>query len=131
MPKYLDAQGVSFLWRKIKNLSTNNLKYYSQTKQEWDSDLTFISELNVLYIYSNYKTIQKDDQEIIVPGIKIGDGKSFLIDLPFLNGASGFDEILIDHIDSNNIHVSQTDRNFWNNKLNLSLQGQVLTLNRN
>jgi len=40
-----------------------------------------------MYIYSDYKVVEKDGEEIYLPGIKIGDGKAFLIDIPFLNSA--------------------------------------------
>jgi len=50
-----------------------------------------ISEKDVLYIYTNYKTIEKDGEEIVVPGLKVGDGKGYLIDLPFVNSVGGED----------------------------------------
>lgn len=132
--QYLDKQGVALLWSKIKNLQKNSLIYQSKTKEQWDADRDYISEPNVIYIYSDYKAIQKDNQEqIIIPGIKIGDGKTYLIDLPILNDTSGFQDLLMDHINNNIIHVSMEDRNFWDNKLNFDLQqqSQILVLNRN
>ena len=86
MPKYLDPAGVALLWNKIKQIVNKNLVYYSKTTQEWNSDVFLISEQNVLYIYTDYKTIIKNNQEIFIPGLKIGDGKTYLIDLPFIDG---------------------------------------------
>ena len=85
MPKYLDPTGVTLLWNKIKQIVNKNLVYYSKTTQEWNSDVFLISEQNVLYIYTDYKTIIKNNQEIFIPGLKIGDGKTYLIDLPFVD----------------------------------------------
>lgn len=132
MPKYLDPEGISYLWSKIKHIENNKLIYYSNSKENWDLNPNFLSEKNVLYIYTDYATIDKDDKEITIPGLKIGDGKSYLIDLPFVNDSSNFNEILIDHINNNVIHISAYDRLFWNNKLNLTLreQEQNLILNR-
>lgn len=132
MPKYLDPEGISYLWSKIKHIENNKLIYYSNSKENWDLNPNFLSEKNVLYIYTNYAIINKDDKEIAIPGLKIGDGKSYLIDLPFVNNSSNFNEILIDHINNNIIHISAADRLFWNNKLNLTLreQEQNLILNR-
>lgn len=132
MPNYLDTEGVAFLWRKIKNINTNKFTYYSKTKEEWDSDITFLSEKNVLYIYSNFKIFSKNGQEeIYLPGLKIGDGKSYLIDLPFLNDFdNNIEKVLLDHISNNSIHISDQQRNFWNNKLNYELQNETLILNR-
>ena len=132
MPNYLDTEGVAFLWRKIKNINTNKFTYYSKTKEEWNSDITFLSEKNVLYIYSNFKIFSKNGQEeIYLPGLKIGDGKSYLIDLPFLNDFdNNIEKVLLDHISNNSIHISDQQRSFWNNKLNYELQDETLILNR-
>lgn len=132
MPNYLDTEGVAFLWRKIKNINNNKFTYYSKTKEEWNSDITFLSEKNVLYIYSNFKIFSKNGQEeIYLPGLKIGDGKSYLIDLPFLNDFdNNIEKVLLDHISNNSIHISDQQRSFWNNKLNYELQDETLILNR-
>lgn len=135
MPKYLDSDGVAYLWRKIKNNLNNKIIYYSKTKSEWNSDRDFISQKNVFYIYSDYKSIERDGEQILIPGLKIGDGTTYLIDLPFVNDTSKgseFEQLILDHINNKVIHISAEERNFWNNKLNLLLQPdtQTLVLNR-
>lgn len=133
MKKYLDPQGTAFLWSKIKNIKPENtLTYESRTVEEWNSDVDFVSQKDTLYIYSNYRVIEDDeDNEIFLPGLKIGDGKAFLIDLPFLNTGT-LDQQILDHINDNVIHVSLQDRQFWNRKLNYHLEdsSQTLVLNR-
>ena len=57
MPKYLDSSGVAYLWKKLKNNLNNKIVYYSKKKSEWDADRDTIAEKDVLYIYSDYKTI--------------------------------------------------------------------------
>ena len=133
MPKYLDSSGVAYLWKKLKNNLNNKIVYYSKKKSEWDADRDIIAEKDVLYIYSDYKTIQKDGKQLLVPGLKIGDGVSYLIDIPFVNNInSEFEDLLLDHINNKVIHVSAYDREFWDNKLNLDLelQDENLILNR-
>lgn len=135
MPKYLDSDGVAYLWRKIKNNLNNKIIYYSKTKSEWNLNRDFMSQKNVLYIYTDYKTIEKDGEQILIPGLKIGDGTTYLIDLPFINDTSRgseLEQLILDHINNKVIHISQEERNFWNNKLNLLLQPdtQTLVLNR-
>lgn len=133
MPKYLDSSGVAYLWKKLKNNLNNKIVYYSKKKSEWDADRDIIAEKDVLYIYSDYKTIQKDGKQLLVPGLKIGDGVSYLIDIPFVNNLnSEFEDLLLDHINNKVIHVSAYDREFWDNKLNLDLelQDENLILNR-
>ena len=134
MKKYLDSQGTAFLWSKIKNIKLDNtLVYESKTVEDWNNDRDLISQKGTLYIYNNYKVIKdEEDNEIFLPGIKLGDGKAFLIDLPFLN-TDPFDEQILDHINNNVIHISIEDRKFWNNKLNLiqpTTESQTLILNR-
>lgn len=133
MPKYLDPQGVSYLWSKIQHIVHDRLIYYSKTKEQWNMNPTLVSEKDVLYIYTNYKTVEKDGEEIIIPGLKVGDGKGYLIDLPFINnvGSEDIEQLLMDHINNHSIHVTQEEKMFWNNKLNLSLHEENLVLNRN
>lgn len=135
MLKYLDPQGVSYLWSKIQNISKDKLIYYSKTKEQWNINPQLLSKKDVLYIYTNYKKIKKqgEQDQIIIPGLKVGDGKSYLIDLPFINDVSNsdFENILLQHINNKTIHVTQEEKIFWNNKLNLFLQEENLVLNRN
>jgi len=49
------------------------------TTEYWDSHPEIIAAKGIIYIYSDYKII--DDKTI--PGIKVGDGSSYLIDIPF------------------------------------------------
>lgn len=134
MPKYLDSDGVAYLWRKLKNNLSNKMVYYSKKKADWDADRDMISQKDVLYIYSDYKLIDQDGKQIYMPGIKVGDGTSYLIDLPFANQNknSEIEDLLLDHINNKIVHISAEQRDFWNNKLNLSLtpQSQTLVLNR-
>ena len=45
----------------------------------WNSTPQLIAKSKHIYVYSDYTTASGED----VPGIKIGDGKAYLIDLPF------------------------------------------------
>lgn len=129
MKKYLNPQGTALLWSRIKNLKLENtLIYESKTVEEWNNDKNLISQKGTLYIYTDYKILKDDDDnDIYIPGLKLGDGKAYLIDLPFLNNGV-LEEEFLDHINNNIIHVSLADREFWNNKLNLSLQSETETL---
>jgi len=43
MPKYLDSDGVAYLWGKLKNNLNNKIVYYSRTKDEWNADASLIA----------------------------------------------------------------------------------------
>lgn len=63
---------------------------YYATKEDWDAQTSLVSESGSIYIYSNYKTYTDDDGNTVnVPGIRIGDGTTYLSDLPFLAGEGG------------------------------------------
>lgn len=86
---------------------------YMKTTQEWNDIPSLQAERATIYVYSDYKTI--DDK--LISGIKIGDGKSFLKDLPFVN------EFLLvdDHPPEVKNYVSDEDRANWNSKVSCKL----------
>lgn len=82
-------------------------KVYFHTKEYWDAQPTLVSEDQAIYVYTNYQSASGKD----VAGMKIGDGSSYLIDVPFM------DEVLMSHIQDTTIHITQQEREFWNNKV--------------
>lgn len=112
---YLDANGLAHLSLLIKQAITdavNDLKLEMPkvkygTKAEWDAAYQTIAQENTIYIYTDY--LNYDGKE--VAGIKVGDGTSFLIDMPFL------DQVYSDHIHDTTVHITQQERDFWNNKV--------------
>lgn len=84
------------------------------TKAGWDAQPTLQSEKNVIYIYTDYQTKDNGDGTYtITPGIKVGDGSSYLIDMPFVGADSS---VLEQHILNNTVHVTAEEKEFWNNK---------------
>lgn len=84
----------------------------SDTTENWNKKASLISELNTVYVYVDHQTkTDEEGKEIWIPGIKIGDGKAYLIDLPFS------DELMIAHINDLGIHVTSEEKEFWNNKV--------------
>ena len=73
-----------------------------------------ISKKGMIYIYT-----YNEGQMPKPPKIKIGDGKAYIIDLPFITDQ--LQDRIDMHIANMNMHVSPTDRAFWNNKLNMPL----------
>lgn len=110
----------------VGNISLQQLNLqaiYYDTKEKWNENPLLISEKGAVYIYSNYK---KNDQDIFIPGIKIGDGLAYLIDLPFVTDSMSesilsITQILNTHTNNDSIHVSPEDRIFWDNKVTASL----------
>ena len=84
------------------------------TTQGWNSQSTLVGLKDVVYLYTDHQTIDNGDGTITYkPGAKIGDGSAYLIDTPFI----GDDDPRVSaHILNNEIHITQSEREFWNNK---------------
>jgi len=80
---------------------------YYDTTANWNKNPKLIGKRGCIYVYSDYK---KNEEGQDIAGIKIGDGLAYLIDSPFT------DEILYKHIEDKIIHITQAEREFWNNK---------------
>lgn len=95
------------------------------TTATWNSQPQLISALGYIYIYSDYR---QDEQGVDIPSMKVGDGKSYLIDMPFT------DKVIYEHIEDNVRHITQEEREFWNNKVRCfisEVQGDNLTFTTN
>lgn len=104
-----------------------------ETTEYWNNAVGYIPKPGEIIIYSDYKTKEVDGQIINVPGIKIGSGNGYVQDLEFLN--EDLSAALYDHITNDTIHVTQAEKDFWNNKLNVTDTEEViedtLIFNRN
>ena len=104
-------------------------KAMTDTTENWNLKPTFIPSKGLLIIYMDHGTIIREGETINVPGIKIGDGQAYLVDLPFVG--DDWVAILEDHIRNTVVHITQEERNFWNDKLNCEYQDdETLLLNR-
>lgn len=89
----------------------NMAKILPDTKENWAAQRTLISEAKTIYVYTDYMTqIQEDGTIKNIPGIKIGDGTTYLVDLPFVRN-----QIPQSYL------VSDQDRENWNNKVSATL----------
>ena len=106
-----------------RDLGLGNVYY--DTTANWNQQLGLIAEEAALYIYSDYSYIE-DEQGNITPiaGMKIGDGSSCLIDMPFISEAMS--TALIEHMTDTASHTTQAEKDFWNNKVSCFLDGEDL-----
>ena len=106
---------------------------YTDTTENWNEKIGYIPERGDIVIYSDKGQIVDDYGETVnVPGVKIGDGNAYLIDLPFV-GADVRYQILTElraHTGNTTIHVTDAEKQFWNNKLNCTVNDGNLILNR-
>ena len=67
------------------------------TTAYWDAQTSLVSQQDVIYVYTDHYT--EDTQSI--PAIKVGDGTTLLINLPFVNSGG----------------LTDTEREAWNEKV--------------
>ena len=91
---------------KLEALGIRPSAIYFDTVEGWNSNPSLRSEENAIYVYTDYQTV--DNQNIA--GFKIGDGNAYVYDMPFT------DTLLQRHIANTTIHITQAEREFWNNK---------------
>ena len=113
---------------------SSRIRVARDTTSNWNANLYFVPLLGEIIIYTDHGQIDDGNGNTIsVPGIKIGDGSAYLIDLPFV-GNDESDQILQElrgHTENTQIHVSQNEKSFWNNKLNCTVENKTLIFNRN
>lgn len=106
-------------------ISSHSMDTYVGSTQFFNSKLDFVPEKGSIVVYTDKAT---NSNNINIPGIKVGDGNAYCVDLPFI-GEENLN-LINAHISDTNIHVSSEEKAFWNNKLNLSVSGELLTFNR-
>ena len=93
---------------------------YSATTAEWNAQLTLIAEKDAIYVYTDHATVGGHE----VAGIKVGDGTSYLIDMPFVGAEIA--AALLSHTSNTVIHVTAEDKSRWDAKTSVSIDGEIL-----
>lgn len=107
-PKYFAWNATNKQWDEIDWGSGGSKEIFYGTTSYWNSQPQLISIKGGVYIYSDHDIDSEGD---FIPGIKVGDGTSYLIDMPFA------DTKYAQHILDTTIHITQAEREFWNEKV--------------
>lgn len=83
--------------------------HYDSTAH-WNAQVQLIATKGHIYVYSDYTEIGGEP----AAGFKVGDGTTYLIDLPF---AAGNSTVMDDHIRDTVVHVTAEEKAFWNSKV--------------
>lgn len=104
------------------------------TTANWNANPTFVPLDGEVIIYTDYQV--RTDQYgnvITIPAVKIGDGRTYGVDLPFVG--DDIRAVILAHIDDSSVHTNALEKTFWNNKLNVNdtqeVIENVLIFNRN
>jgi len=84
------------------------------TTAQWNSRPDYRPVEGMIVVYTDYA---KDSQGKDVYGIKVGDGNAYLKDKGFIAG--NIADILREHINNEVIHITEAERQRWDNKINL------------
>lgn len=87
---------------------------YQNTTEEWNKQTSLIAEAGSIYIYLDYTFKDQNNEDCVVPNIKIGSG-AYLLDTPFITTIS--DTLLQIHENDTIKHISAEERLKWNNKV--------------
>lgn len=118
---------------RIKMISPSSAAFSGRisinTTAGWNEKISYVPVKGEIVIYSDRHVIDGVDH----PGIKIGDGLAYVVDLPFFGDdeADRIITIIDNHITDASVHVSEEDRSFWNAKLNYETVGENLIFTRN
>ena len=116
------------------------------TTENWNNARGFIPMPGEIIIYDDYETKTYTVEEygelvtktVNIPNIKIGTGNAYVQDLAFVDQRTR--EILMEHINNQEIHTTLQEKLFWINKINIDdsndilhdeLVDETLILNRN
>ena len=116
------------------------------TTENWNNARGFIPLAGEVIVYTDYEVktymVEEYGQMVMktayVPNIKIGTGNAYVQDLAFVDERTR--DILMEHINNHDIHVTLQEKLFWNNKINVDdayeqthdeLVNETLILNRN
>lgn len=96
------------------------------TSANWANKPSYIPTRGEIVVYSDRQVID----DVLYPGIKIGDGNAYVADLPFVGDdiATSIIDTLNSHIENQAVHIIPEEREYWNNKLDCEIDGENLTL---
>ena len=136
---------VHWSFNMVDKLNTR-IQLKRDTTENWNNAKGFIPLPGEIIIYTDYETKTYTVEEygetvtktVDIPNIKIGTGNAYVQDLAFIDEKTK--DMLLDHINNQEAHVTLADKLFWNNKLNVDdeydisyqeLYDETLVLNRN
>lgn len=102
-----NVSGVASMIQRITGSMTSGgssgrKEIISNTTEAWNSNPRLTSVKDIIYVYTDYKIVNGQP----IPGIKVGDGLAFVVDLPFVS--TGPD-------------ITQEQIDFWNDKCSVMI----------
>lgn len=96
---------------KVQRITGASVEYNSCAY--WNNRKKYIPKRGSLIVYSDAR---KDADGNNIPRMKVADGTTYLIDLPFIDN----EDELIQHINDKSIHVTPEEKEMWGSGVTLS-----------
>lgn len=94
-------------------------KVQTNTTEYWNAQTSYIPPEGAIIVYSDYAQETVEGDTVNVPNFKFGDGKAYVVDLPFVS--ADLRATVEEHINNRSIHLSEADRD----KLDESVSASV------
>ena len=96
------------------------------TSAHWSERIDYVPQVGEIVVYSDRRVVDG----VPYPGIKIGDGKAYVVDLPFAGDDSNqiIADMISSHINNEEVHLVPGERDNWNSKVSCSIDGERLIL---
>lgn len=116
-------------WEILGDITGKNILI--GTTSEWAALVNYTVPAGTILVYTDHGSYTKDNNTIVVPGIKVSDGLAYVNSLPFVGDdvANAIRNELNNHINDMEKHITNEERTFWNNKLNCAINGENLIFN--
>ena len=107
----------------------NTASIIIKTNKNWEDYDRVVSKQGTIYVYT------EDNLNVdAAPKMKIGDGSAYICDLPFIT--DDLQREIENHIANEEVHTTLSEKQFWNNKINVidregGVVDNVLIFNRN
>lgn len=117
---------------KLEKIPVGGTVTTVHTTAAWRELPDYIAARGEIVVYSDHGSMVKNGETIPVPGVKIGDGLAYAVDLPFVGEDVAADILaqLGQHTSDTTVHITSAEREKWNNKLNYTMSGETLAFNR-
>lgn len=93
----------------------NGITAMANGKDYWDAHPDYVAPENALIIIPDKAIMEHDGFSYNVPGIKIGDGITPINELTYIG--DDIITLLMNHINDDSRHITNADRERWNNKV--------------
>ena len=107
------------------------IKNKSDTVDNWARNSGFIPLRGEICVYTDAIAKEISDGQgnsvtVYEPRIKVGDGYTPIGELPYVSVS--LEEKLLEHVNNNEIHITQLERIKWNSKLDSEVESTTLNL---